>query len=256
MPDDLRKLSGVLDSNLKSTLENKTSFGGVDYFLVAQDGEDESALSLVKTEQGNTSLVTAEAIPGDPGLRAVPREVLNALLPGIDFEVPRDGPEPAVDLDLRWTWEELLSLLFDKAQSKVGSPEMNSRDNSPPATNHGRLACAWAVNKITTMALGKPVGGGLSTASMYQALKARDVVFDEVQLLPGLVIISPTTGSNVGHVGITGEDDKIYSNSSSEGMWLQNRTLKSWSDYYHVKKGLPILFYQLNTNRFSRAAIS
>ncbi|MEH7879401.1 hypothetical protein V7799_18105 [Rhizobium laguerreae] len=256
MPEEVSKLSEVLDHNLKHTLEGQTSYGGDEYFLVAQDGDEESALSLVKLSGGKPMLITAEVVPGDPGLRSVPKEVLQSLLPQVDFAVPREGPEPAVAEGSRWTKEELSSLTFEKARAKVGSGDMNSRDNSPPATNHGRLACAWAVNKIVSMALGKPVGGGLATAAMYEVLKVKDILFDEVQLVPGLVIISPTTGSNIGHVGITGQDDKIYSNSSSAGMWEQNRTLRTWSDYYHVRKGLPILFYQLNPNRFPKALTS
>lgn len=81
-----------------------------------------------------------------------------------------------------------------------------------PGTSGGTLACAGAVNNIVRAATDEVVGGGLSTANMYDVLKTSP----RYQLIgegdsgialgqPGDIIIAPsTTGPNKvhGHVGI------------------------------------------------------
>jgi hypothetical protein len=119
-----------------------------------------------------------------------------------------------------------------------------------PGTNQGRLACAWAVNRVVKEGVGKPVGGGLSTAAMYDALRSGRGKKIEIDGAPaGAVIISPTQGANTGHVGIlangSGSGRKIHSNSSAHGRYEDGFTVGRWSDYYSGK-GLQVLVYQLN----------
>lgn len=120
-----------------------------------------------------------------------------------------------------------------------------------PGTNHGRVACAWAVNHVATDGLGHEVGGGLSTAQMAEALaggRGRLVPVDKAPA--GCVIISPTTGPVTGHVGIlmdgTGPTRRIHSNSSRDALYMDNFTVQKWFEYFQDKKHLPVLVYELN----------
>jgi|GEM_PF-1473512 len=94
--------------------------------------------------------------------------------------------------------------------------------NELPGTEGGTLACAAAVNAVTGLVLEEPLmeyWDGLSTTRMDARLqemvllgKAQEV--DLANAKPGDIIMSPTGGGEVGHVGYIGEGDKIYSNSS------------------------------------------
>jgi hypothetical protein len=111
-------------------------------------------------------------------------------------------------------------------------------------TCSGRLACAWVVNYIAQVALGMPVGGGRSTINMHGALRTSAVwqsVVDEP--LAGDIVISPTAG-RTGHVGILGESERIYSNSSNQRGWRQNYTVESWRHHFHDELQLDVLFYR------------
>lgn len=146
---------------------------------------------------------------------------------------------PSADIDLK---------VGNGAKDNLG---MVSKD--APGTNHGRLACAWAVNRVVASTLGRPIGGGLSTANMVQVLKARHAKVSEQSAPPGAVIISPTeqTGgrANIGHVGLLGTNGNIFSNSSSQGRWEQNFSISSWKSYYGGK-GLTVQFYRLDGDYF------
>lgn len=132
--------------------------------------------------------------------------------------------------------------VYQMARSMVGWSTANMA-----GTNGGRLACAGAVNEVVRRATGQPVGGGLSTASMYQALRSgRGTLVPLNQAPPGAIIISPTQGSNTGHVGIIGENGLVYSNSSSRAAFSQNFTISSWVNYYQGQKGLPVYAFVLN----------
>lgn len=105
-------------------------------------------------------------------------------------------------------------------------------------TNGGRRACVYATNTIIEGALGEGVTNSLSTREMLPALQ-NDSRFQTVSggianAQPGDIIISPTTGSQTGHVGVcrTNGCGQIISNSSSRQGVAQNYTNNSWrSDY-------------------------
>ena len=119
-----------------------------------------------------------------------------------------------------------------------------------PNTNGGTLACAWAVNEIARRAVGKPIGGGLSTVGLFDALQRGHQSASEAQLEGGCIVISPTQPGRTGHVGIVGEvaanvsATKIYSNSSSKRLFCDNYTIASWKSYFQGR-GLPVLFFKL-----------
>jgi hypothetical protein len=118
-----------------------------------------------------------------------------------------------------------------------------------PGTQGGTVGCAAAVNEIAKQSTGKPIGGGLSTAGMDAALQSgRGTAIVASQAKAGDLIISPTSGSSTGHVGICLSDGckSIGSNSSfSGGIFKQNFNLGSWNSTFQGK-GLPVKFYKLN----------
>jgi len=137
---------------------------------------------------------------------------------------------------------------------KVRTASLNDKNHlssaNVPGTNNGRLACAWAVNHVVTDGLGHPVGGGLSTAEMADALNSGRGHLVSLESAPsGCIIISPTTGPIVGHVGIlmdgSGPSRRIYSNSSANALYMDNFSVQQWNDYFKGK-GLSVLVYELN----------
>lgn len=146
---------------------------------------------------------------------------------------------------------ELDRTMYIKAQWGVGADEMDS--SSAKGTEGGRLACAWAVNRMAQLALGRAIGGGLATAEMVKVLRAGHIPRNTPDA--GSVIISPSvyldSGKKItGHVGILGDDNLIYSNSSSRAQWEQNYTTSSWNAYYRDDKGLSVEIYGLNPSKF------
>ena len=103
-----------------------------------------------------------------------------------------------------------------------------------PGTDGGNLADTWMVNEIVRVALGKPLSGegnnnGLGTAAAFEVLKSRHIQRTIAELSEGMIIISPTVGNAHGHIGIVGKplpdgNFAIYSNSSSQAAFTQNRT--------------------------------
>ncbi|MGB8293454.1 hypothetical protein ELI36_37425 [Rhizobium ruizarguesonis] len=245
-----KTIQDLFDPNMQATVQKEVPFEGSTYYMVEQTSDVEAARSLIEVTNGVPRLITAEMMPGDPALTTVPDQVLRALLPDVDFRLSPSTAAAPPGFTRPRTKEEVRALVLQVAKQKVGSDDMDSGRLSPPETNHGHLACAWAVNRIVNFALGQPVGGGLSTTAMGQVLKSKDIVIDGDEVIAGMIIISPTAGTNIGHVGIRGEGGLIYSNSSSHGQWEQNKTIDSWTSYYHEGKGLPVLHYQLDPARF------
>jgi hypothetical protein len=125
-----------------------------------------------------------------------------------------------------------------------------------PGTDHGNLACAWAVNQVARLALGKPIstdGGGkngLGTSGMFDVLKAHHAKLNSAnESSAGTVIIAPTVGANHGHVGIVGQNNQVFSNKSVPGVFTQNFTVQSFTNRY-VGKGLQVLFFNLKGDQF------
>jgi hypothetical protein len=146
--------------------------------------------------------------------------------------------------------------MFEAAKAFVGHSTRNV-----PGTDHGNLACAWAVNEVTRLALGKPissVGGknGLSTIGIFDALKAHHTKLNSANAAQaGTIIIAPTQGSNHGHVGVIGSttstvnDTQVFSNKSNPGVFARNFTIQSFRSHY-TGKGLQVLFFALNADQF------
>jgi hypothetical protein len=127
-----------------------------------------------------------------------------------------------------------------------------------PDTRQGRVACAFAVNEVVRQALGKPIGGGLSTSAMGVVLRNNHTQVDGSQAASGNIVIAPTQGGNVGHVGIVGaiksprSNTTIFSNSSSRGVFSHKFTMGTWNNFYRVRKGLPVLFFALQAKNLGK----
>lgn len=62
---------------------------------------------------------------------------------------------------------------------------------------------------------------------------------------PGDIVLSPTVGKNVGHVGIVGLNNTIMSNDSRTGLFVENYTVSSWKERFVTRKGLKLYWYRL-----------
>jgi hypothetical protein len=235
----------VLDPDLLHRVIARAVLGNSTFWLVDQFS-DSGGQVLIKLDNGRTPIILASDTSVFP-LRAglVPPSVLAQLSASFDTAAPQD---PATGPVQRFASDgEISARIFAKA--KECDETLVTRD--VPNTNHGRLACAFAVNKVVTLATGRPVGGGLSTAAMGEGLARTQRKVLEAEIGPGMIIISPTHGGNVGHVGIVGEiknptnDTLIYSNSSKRGVFSHSFTLGTWKSFYRDRKGLPVFFYAL-----------
>ena len=155
--------------------------------------------------------------------------------------------------------DDINAKMFANAKAFVGHVTSNV-----PGTDHGNLACAWAVNEVTRLALGKPIssdqgGNGLSTDGIFDALKAHHTKLNAAaDAKPGTIIIAPTQGGNHGHVGIVGatessvDNTQIFSNKSVPGVFAQNFSIGSFTSHYQGK-GLQVLFFALKLDQFTVA---
>jgi hypothetical protein len=234
----------VLDPDLIHRVVAKANLGNASYWVIDQFS-DEGGQVLVKQESGQNPVILATdttIFPLKAGL--VPASVAAQL--SASFDGTATEPPPAQQ-QAAASDAELAVRIF--AEAKKCDETLVTRD--APNTNHGRVACAFAVNKVVSLAIGRPVSGGLSTADMGEVLAKTQTQVPEQQISPGMIIISPTHGGNVGHVGIIGEvkiptnATVIYSNSSSRGVFSHSFTLGTWKTFYRDHKGLPVFFYAL-----------
>lgn len=137
--------------------------------------------------------------------------------------------------------------IYAQAKRLIGT-DASPRDAAPDT-----LACAETVNRIVALALGAPIGGGTSTASMWQVLRTDTKRWTPIigsEALPGDIIISPTGGTTNarlehGHVGIVAKFG-ILSNNSENGLLCENYDIPSWKRYYSGFGLLPTLFYRVS----------
>lgn len=111
-----------------------------------------------------------------------------------------------------------------------------------------QVACAISVNVVHNRAFGYPIGGGASTAELYQALLVSPY-FKQVEVpVSGCVVISPTgQGTNPmyphGHVGIVGNYG-ICSNDSETGLFSENYNAATWRNQFSITEGYPIYWFE------------
>jgi len=128
--------------------------------------------------------------------------------------------------------------------------------DSSSGPDHGNLACCWTVRHIVYNILRRWITLTEGTADFGDQLRSCfHAAFDEADVAPGGIIISPTqsipgtTRRNIGHVGLLGKGHGgqrlVYSNSSAHARFEQNHTIASWKARYVDLKHLEMLFYPL-----------
>lgn len=130
--------------------------------------------------------------------------------------------------------------LYKTAKSNLG------KDVAPLENEYG---CAEAVNNIVHYAFGDYAGGDLSTYRMFHAIRVNKKFIKVSKPIRGDIILSPTGYGAAeiisnGHVGIVSDDSKIMSNTSTNGLWLENYTLDSWKQRYKEKGRYPIYYFR------------
>lgn len=121
------------------------------------------------------------------------------------------------------------------------------KDASPNDRADDEYGCADSVNCVYKATFGYEIGGGTSTYLMYQVLKNSPKFTKVTSWERGDIIISPSrygNGKIVGHVGIMSDNNKIMSNTSSDGIWRENFTILSWIRRYRDIGELPIMFFR------------
>ena len=242
-PDMTRKL-------VVMTTSNKTT-----YWVVNQIGPDEGGQSLLRHVGNNTHILVSDTtvfpVKATDQIPAAVAAELNKAVPELVPSSQGPGgnpPQPGEDINAK---------MFESAKAFV------DHDTSQvPDTDGGNLACAWAVNEVTRLALGKPISvagrgkNGLSTIGIFEALQAHHTRLNSASDAgPGTIIIAPTQGTNHGHVGIVGatagsvDNTDVYSNKSKPGVFKRNYTIKTFTDRY-TGKHLQVLYFALKRDFF------
>jgi hypothetical protein len=252
---NLAALDGkFFDHELLRRLVVMTTSDNVIYWVVNEIGPDIGGQSLLRHAGDETAIILSDTtifpVQASAQIPAFIAEELNKAAPKFAPSGPSGTPpQPGANINAKE---------FAAAKAFV------DHDTSHvPGTEHGNLACAWAVNEVTRLALGKPIstngsgGNGLSTDGVYDALKQHHTRLASANAAtPGTIIIAPTKGATHGHVGIVGAaagdvaDTPVYSNKSRPGVFKQNYTIRSFTAHY-TTMNLEVLFYDLNGSFFT-----
>jgi hypothetical protein len=158
-PDMVRSLVCMTTSN-KAT-----------YWIVNQIGSIESGQTLMRRVGNNAP----EILLSDTALLPVKvsDEVPKAVADELNKAVRKESQPAQASADpAPAEGDDINAKIFAKAKASVGLDT-----SKVPGTDHGNLACAWAVNEIVRLALGKPITtqgngkNGLGTADVFEALK-------------------------------------------------------------------------------------
>ncbi|MCP3442009.1 hypothetical protein [Bradyrhizobium sp. CCGUVB14] len=146
--------------------------------------------------------------------------------------------------------------LSDSDHAQVAAEAISQVDKykTGDGPDHGNLACMWACRHVVYFALNAWITKKDGTSQFYDELRAGGMKPDKADNLPaGAIIISPTAGKSIGHVGILGagkgDNRLVYSNHSPSkkdpvARWKQNYTVKSFTDA-HKAIHLDTYFYRL-----------
>ncbi|WP_187146944.1 hypothetical protein [Candidatus Methylacidiphilum infernorum] len=115
----------------------------------------------------------------------------------------------------------------------------------------GIYSSSAAVSKILGQALEQPLKI-VYLSDLYQWLKSNALPIKKPsELLPGDIVISPSSRDVQGHVGIVGEkisekpDFSIYSNSLDSCLFLKNWTLSRWREYFEKDLKLDVFYFRV-----------
>lgn len=117
-------------------------------------------------------------------------------------------------------------------------------DVTPQDTVPDDVACADTISTILKDYMPHMV----STIKMHEWLSDPVNGFQRVfNPEEGCIIISPTKGDKIGHVGVVMDNELIASNNSFgvyKGKITENYTFSSWVSRYKIKLGLPVYMYK------------
>jgi hypothetical protein len=244
-PADMTRSLVVMTTSNNSTYWITNQIGSIEggQTLLRRVGHDAPEILL-----SNTSVFPVQA---DDEIPQAVADQLNRASIEPEKSKKKGGPAPGANADIN-------AKVFAKAKASVGMDT-----SKVPGTGGGNLACAWAVNEVVRLALGKPIAAdskgrnALGTGEVFDALRKHHIQTDNPS--PGSIIISPTppSGSVHGHIGIVGQsptggsdNTQVFSNSSGQKQFAQNRTFKSWSARYIDQLHLPMLFFDLDRSQF------
>jgi hypothetical protein len=247
----------TLPPNMTRTLVVMTTIDNTTLWVINLIGQNEGGQTLMRQVANNPpELLRSDTvilpIAADAQVSAtVAGELNKAVQKELPVPAKPAGPAPVAG-------DDISAKIFASAKAFVGHITSNV-----PGTDHGNLACAWAVNEVTRLALGKPIssdgqgGNGLSTDGIFAALTAHHTKLNSASdAKPGSIIIAPTQGTAHGHVGIVGARDgtvdatQVFSNKSVPGVFAQNYTIGSFTSHY-TQMGLQVLFFSLDANQFT-----
>nr|WP_157872634.1 CHAP domain-containing protein [Bradyrhizobium sp. ORS 278] len=247
----------IFPSEMIRQLVVMTTSNNTTYWVVNQIGSIESGQTLLRRVGSHAPEILLSNTTVFP--IAVNEEIPEAVADELNKAISREPALPKRQSDgAPRKGDDINAKVFAKAQSFVGFDT-----SGVPGTGGGNLACAWAVNEVVRLALGKPIStegrgkNGLGTAGLFDALRRNHTQVDAPS--PGSIIISPTppTGSVHGHVGIVGQNPggntdntQIFSNSSRQAKFAQNLSIKSWKARYANTLHLQVLYFNLNPDQF------
>jgi lysozyme len=248
-------VSGALNPEYQSELLRQFTSGNATYYLILQHDDDSGGEVLVEVSNGSARVVAIDTTVLPLDQSDLPHEVIDAFSPlSVEGRIEQEPPVAATALAAPLTQQRLNELVFQAAQEADGT-----LNTDVPGTEHGNLACAWAINEVVRRALGKPIGGGLSTIAVSDILKRSHHAVDVSQITPGTIIVSPTEGRVHGHIGIVGTlapggvagSRPILSNRSSNATFGHTFTIDSWNAHYATHLGLQVLFFNLDPAVFA-----
>ena len=125
--------------------------------------------------------------------------------------------------------------LYQAAKASLG------KEMSPQDVADDSLACVESFCQVYKTALGEFPNGMLflSTIKLYEFLSRSPLFVKATTADPGTIVIAVTEGTRHGHIFIAGVE-RLYSNDSRNGLWLDGYTMKTARDYYEKKLGLKI----------------
>ena len=245
----------IFPADMTRKLVVMTTSNQTTYWVVNQIGPNEGGQTLLRHADDTTNILRSDTtvfpVMATNQIPAAVADELNKAAPDVvaSFVEPGGSPPQAGD--------DISAREFATAKAFVGHDTSHV-----PGTDGGNLACAWSVNEVTRLALGKPIstdgqgGNGLGTAGIFDVLQAHHTKLNSANdAKPGTIIIAPTEGSNHGHVGIVGAttssvgNTQVFSNKSVPGVFAQNFTIGLFIDHY-TAKGLQVLFFALNRDQF------
>lgn len=210
------ELRSYIDPDAKEATVERREDGTL---LVTMRGEEGGQL-LLRKDRGGYEVVAADNV--------------------IEFEHPLAKAAPCVGECSPQQYAVIAQAIIEKVD----------HFSTAAGSDHGNLACLWAVRHIIYEKLKFWVTKSDGTADFYPVLVAcfgKSRPADDIA--PGGIVISPTSKKSVGHIGLLGtgrgDDRLIYSNSSGAAMWKQNYTVGKWRERYQDRKGLPVHFFPL-----------